>query len=275
MALSGIEGYILSVWGSDIYDFPKKSPMHRALLRFSLRKAAHLFSTSRAMAGEAGRYTNKKFEITPFGVDMELFHPDKRTREQAERLSVLKKEDFVVGTVKALSDRYGISYLLEAVAEVRRHTAIPIKLRIAGKGVQEEEYRQLAKTLGIDDITTWLGFISQDEAAEEWANMDIAIFPSEFESFGVSAVEAQACGTAVIISDVPGLMEATIPGKTAVVVKRKDAQEIAGAIIALYNNVEKRRAMGKSGRQFVRERFELNDCFLSIEQFYNRFKEKA
>lgn len=275
MALSGIEGYILSVWGSDVYDFPKKSPLHKALLRFSLRKAAYLFSTSRAMAGEAGRYTDKKFEITPFGVDMELFHPNKRTREQAEWLSVLKKENFVVGTVKALSDRYGISYLLEAVAEVRRHTAIPIKLRIAGKGVQEEAYRQLAKALGIDDITTWLGFISQDRAAEEWANMDIAILPSESESFGVSAVEAQACGTAVIISDVPGLMEATIPGKTAVVVKRKDAQEIAGAIIALYNNVEKRRAMGKNGRRFVRERFELNDCFLSIEQFYNRFKEKA
>ncbi|RKJ48860.1 glycosyltransferase family 4 protein [bacterium 1XD42-54] len=277
MALSGIEGYILSVWGSDVYDFPKKSPLHKALLRFSLRKAAYLFSTSRAMADEAGRYTDKKFEITPFGVDMKLFHPDKRTGGEAERLSVLKKEDFVVGTVKALSDKYGISYLLKAVAEVRKHTVIPIKLRIAGKGVQEEEYRQLAKTLGIDDITTWLGFISQDEAAEEWANMDVAIIPStlDSESFGVSAVEAQACGTAVIISDVPGLMEATIPGKTAVVVKRKDVQGMAGAIIALYNNVEKRRAMGKSGRQFVRERFELNDCFLSIEQFYNRFKEKA
>ena len=99
------------------------------------------------MADEAGRYTDKKFEITPFGVDMKLFHPDKRTGGEAERLSVLKKEDFVVGTVKALSDKYGISYLLKAVAEVRKHTVIPIKLRIAGKGVQEEEYRQLAETL--------------------------------------------------------------------------------------------------------------------------------
>lgn len=256
MALSGIKGYILSVWGSDIYVFPKKSPFHRALLKYSLRKAGYLFSTSQAMADEAGKYTSRHFEITPFGVDMELFNPSKRTR----------KEDlpFTVGTVKSLSDGYGIRYILEAVAEIKRQGRIPIVLRIAGKGQQEQEYRELAEKLNIDDITTWLGFISQEQAAVEWANMDVAIIPSLSESFGVSAIEAQACGTAVIISDVAGLLETTDNGSSGVVVERKNEKAIAEAITDLYFNPEKRKLLGEHGRNYAVEKFELNHCFEHI-----------
>ena len=84
-----------------------------------------------------------------------------------------------------------------------------MQLRIAGKGPQENEYKALAKELGIENITNWLGFIPQEQAALAWACMDCGILPSESESesFGVSAVEAQACCTPVIISDIPGLME--------------------------------------------------------------------
>lgn len=49
-ALAGVHPYTLSVWGSDIYEFPRRGLLHKALLKFSLRKADHLFSTSRAMA---------------------------------------------------------------------------------------------------------------------------------------------------------------------------------------------------------------------------------
>ncbi|MBR6229323.1 MAG: glycosyltransferase [Eubacterium sp.] len=259
MALSGVKGYALSVWGMDIYDFPKKSPLHRALLKFSLRRAGFLFSTSQAMADEASQYIKRKFIITPFGVDTRLFRP----------VDAAGSDDiFTVGTVKALSDKYGIRHILEAVAEIREEGEIPIRLRIAGKGPQEEEYHQLAKDLKIDDITTWLGFISQEEAAAEWAGMDIALVPStlESESFGVSAVEAEACETPVIIADIPGLMEATSPGQTSLVVPRKDSKALAEAIRKLYADPELRKKLGKNGRQYVLEKYELKHCFRKIEK---------
>lgn len=266
-ALSGTKGYVLSVWGADIYDFPNKSPLHKALLKYSLRKAGYLFSTSRAMAKEASKYTSKRFEVTPFGVDMELFNPDKRTR--------VDDEAFVVGTVKGLSDKYGIRYILEAAAAVKRKGEIPIRLRIAGKGPQEEEYHQLAEKLGISDITDWLGFISQPEAATEWANMDIAVIPSvlESESFGVSAVEAQASSTAVIISDIPGLMEATKPGLTSKVVPRKDAVAIAAAITGLYRDKALREKMGAEGCRYVKDHYEINLCFRNIESLFSKIRD--
>ena len=121
--------------------------------------------------------------------------------------------------------------------------------------------------LGISEITDWLGFISQEEAAVEWANMDVAIVPStlESESFGVSSVEAQACGIPVIITDIPGLMEATKPGVTSIVVKRKDSHAISVAINDLYKNKNLRLTMGKSAIDFVKKTYTLDVCFDKIE----------
>lgn len=265
-ALSGIKGYILSVWGMDVYDFPQKSFLHKSMLKFSLKRAAHIFSTSKAMADEARKYTNKPIDITPFGVDMDLFNPNLRNRIDCE---------FVVGTVKSLTPKYGIDYLIKAVAEVKRKRPdIPIKLRIAGRGEKEQDYKQLAVNEGIDNLTEWLGFISQPQCAKEWANMDVAIVPStlESESFGVSAVEAEACGTPVIITDIPGLMEATCPGKSSYVIKRRNVDELANAIVLFYDESDMRLAFGREGRNYVEKLYEINNCFNKIKKLFEEYR---
>lgn len=266
VALSKIKKYVLSVWGADIYDFPKKSFFHRTLLKYSLNKATHLFSTSKAMAEEASKYTDKSFEVTPFGVDVELFAPSKGNKK--------KNVDFSFGTVKGLSDKYGIADILKAASIFKDNNKDTIfQLRIAGKGPQEQEYKELAKTLNIDDKTIWLGFISQEQAAKEWADMDVAIIPStlESESFGVSAVEAECCETPVIITDIPGLMEATKPGVTSMVVKKNDPDDIAAKLQCLYENQELRERMGTAGRQFAVANYELNTCFERIETLFKNY----
>lgn len=149
-----------------------------------------------------------------YGVNTTVFCPNRRTRNI-----------FVIGTVKGLESVYGIDIILKAAQIVRTERPdIPLRVRIAGKGSKAEEYMMLAKELGISDIVTWLGFISQESAAKEWANMDVAVIPSRQESFGVSAVEAQACGTPVIISDVLGLKEATSPFISSLVISKYTAK---------------------------------------------------
>ena len=258
-ALSGIRGYVLSVWGADVYDFPRKSPLHRLLLRYSLSRAKLLFSTSRAMAKETRKYTRKAIKITPFGVDTELFTPDKRSRGD--------DKSFVIGTVKKLEPKYGIDVLLKAAA-ILREKLPELRIVIAGNGVNEKEYHQMAEELGLGDIIRWTGFIPQEEAAKLWADLDAAVIPSvlESESFGVAAVEAEASGVPVVISDVPGLMEATRPGYTSVVVPRKDPEKLAEALLRLAEDEELRRKLGRNGRRFAVRRYSLDVCFEGIEE---------
>lgn len=268
-ALSGLNGYVLSVWGADVYDFPSKSLIHKMMLKYSLNHAEYLFSTSKAMAKETRQYTSKKIFITPFGVDIDMFSPDLRNRSDDGY--------FIIGTVKSLTEKYGIEYILRAAAIIRKERPdINMKIRIAGKGNKAEEYHELAKKLMLNDIVEWLGFIPQDQAAKEWANMDVAIVYStlDSESFGVSAVEAEACGSPVIIADIPGLMEATEPDKTSIVVKRKDERLLADAIIRLYDDPLKRTILANNGFRFVRDNYELNNCFRRVEKIYQRILEK-
>ena len=265
-ALTGVKNYALSVWGEDIYVFPQKTILHRLLIKYSLYKAPHLLSTSKAMAIEGSKYTKKSFEITPFGVDIELFSPRKRTRDRSCDTS------FVMGTVKKLDYSYGIDTLLKAVYIVREFRRdIPLQVRIAGTGALEKEYHELAIKLGLSDIIVWLGFLPQEQVAAEWANMDLAVIPSRRESFGVSAVEAQACGTPILISDIDGLKEATYVGKSSICFCPDDEKDLANKIIMLYDNPDIRTNMGRFARQFVSERFEINKCFEHVEQLFNSF----
>ncbi len=262
-ALANLKNYILSLWGSDIYEFPNRGSIHRFLLKYSLSKATHLFSTSYAMANEASKYTDREIHITPFGVDLDLFNPQKRNRNDST---------FVIGLVKGLSSVYGIHVLLQAYAQVRKELPdITMELRIAGEGEDKASLMRLADNLGISHEIQWLGYISQESAAKEWANMDIAVIPSLEESFGVSAIEAQACGTPLIVSDAPGLLEVTANGKSAMVVARSNVAQLSRAIIELYLNENKRKQMSHIGRVFVEQHYEYNACFNRIESFYKLF----
>lgn len=257
-ALGCQQPYYLSVWGYDIYDFPKKSLLHKMALKYSLRKATYLLSTSRAMASEAAHYTTKDMGITPFGVDMSLFKPSSKKGDHPS-----------IAIVKTLEKNYGIETLIRAfalVCETERYDRYI--LRIAGSGSLESYLKSLSCELGIADKVEWLGFISQEQAAEVYGNAEIAVIPSESESFGVSAVEAQACAIPVIVSDVPGLMEATLPGKSSLVFKRGDYEELASLIMELIGNAEKRAAMGACGLRYVAEQFEINSCFERVKEMY-------
>lgn len=261
MALTGIKGYILSLWGSDVFEFPRKSFFHKMLIKYSLSKCKYLFSTSKYMALEAKKYTKKNIVITPFGVDMDVFNEKNRHRDTDSL--------FIIGTVKKLEPLYGIDILLNAVSIVcNERPDINLSVRIAGNGSHEEIYHKLAEDLRIASKVNWLGFISEKEAAIEWANMDLAVIPSRSESFGVSAIEAQACGIPVIISDIDGLKEATSPGETSIVLKDNTDTELAKAIILANDSIDLYREIGKKGIKYVNENFELNTCFRIIENEY-------
>lgn len=262
-ALSKIKKYSLSVWGTDVYAFPKKSMFHRALVKYSLKKASILLSTSKAMSEECRALTNKKFYITPFGVNMDIFNPSRRDK---------KSEDFVISNMKSLSPEYGTDVLLRSIREViNQYPKLHLRVYIAGDGPSALEFKKLSSDLGLDKYVFWLGLVPQETVVHYLVNSDIAVIPSYRESFGVSAVEAQACGIPVIISNIDGLKEATSPGVTSVVFETGNYKALSSAIIDLYVNKSKREEMGQRARDFVVRNYEYKECFERIEKILNNF----
>lgn len=262
-ALANYHPYVISVWGADVYDFPIKSFIHKSLLKYNLKKSDYIFSTSNVMKKETQKYTDKKIIVTPFGVDTNKFIPKVDNQE--------KKNEIIIGTIKTLEAKYGIEYLIKAFAKVKDNNKnLKIKLRIGGKGSQEKYLKNLCAELGIENDVSFLGFLKETEVIHELQNFDMAVFPStlDSESFGVAAVEAEACGIPVIVSDVGGLMESTKPNVTSLIAKKKSVDSLFNEIEKLIRNKELRVHMGSAARKFVEENYSLSNNFNDVDLIY-------
>lgn len=234
--------FVISLWGSDVYSFPRVSPVHRYILQRNFRKADILLSTSHCMATEASLYTNKELGITPFGIDVDRFVP----------LTASKRDDeYVVATVKNLAHVYGVDTLVEAFAIVcGRMPGKNVKLLIAGGG-NSDVLEARCKELGIADKVTFLGKIPNDTIPSLLADVDVFVALSRMESFGVAALEAMSCGKPVVVSDADGFREIIKDGKDGFIVPKENPEAAAEKIIDLLNNRELISTVGKAARESV------------------------
>jgi len=252
--------FIVSVWGSDIFDFPKRSFLHKYLVKYALKKADFVLSTSSIMAEETKKYTDKEVFVTPFGVDCEKFKP----------MPELKPKDkIIIGTIKALKPKYGIEYLIRAFKIlVDKYPYLPLELDIGGEGYLKEELEKLARSINIEDKVRFIGFIPHDEVPRYFNMFTVSVSVSESESFGVAVLEAEACGVPVVVSNIGGLPEVVKDGETGFIVPPKNSEATANAIEKILLDEELRRKLSVNARNFVLDKYNWKDNFKLITEIY-------
>lgn len=254
-ALAGFRPWLLSVWGSDVYDFPYEGALKGWWLRRNLAQADAIASTSEAMARQVQRLlpTVRDLTVTPFGIDTARFAPP---------AAPPSRDRLVVGTVKTLAPKYGIDVLLRAFAQLSQASPRPVSLLIVGGGPQQAELQALARTLGLQDAVHFAGAVPHDEVPAWLHRMDVFVAASRLdsESFGVAVLEASACGLPVVVSDAGGLPEVVAAGETGLVVPRDDAPALTEALRLLVDDAGLRRALGAAGRARVRQLYEWDTC---------------
>lgn len=264
-ALSGFHPLIISVWGSDVFTFPRKSPAHKILLRHNLNKADLILSASKVMAEESHKYTSKPVKVIPFGIDTAYFKP--------VAIKNLFEGSIVIGTVKQLEVEYGIEYLIYAFKLLKdKQKELPLKLLVVGSGSQTQKLKQLVQDLGIYKDTRFTGFIPPSDVVQYHNMMSVSVFPSLQESFGVSVLEASACGKPVVVSNVGGLPEVVENSVTGIVVPLANPQQLADAIEKLVTDEKLRNEMGANGRKRVEQLFNWED---NVKQMCDTYKEIA
>lgn len=259
-ALTRFHPLVISVWGSDIYEFPHLSALNRLTVKYSLRHAERVCSTSHIMARECAKYYSGEITVIPFGVDTSLF----RKMEEYEP----QNGTFVVGTVKTMAPKYGIDTLIKAFSTVvKKHGSSSLKLVIVGDGPCLEEYRQLAASLALENVE-FRGRVENSLLPQVYNSFSIAASISNSESFGVVAVEAMACQCPVITSDADGFTEVVENGVTGIIVPRADIQATAMAIEYFMENPGIRERMGAAGRERVLRLYKWHDNVAAMIQTY-------
>jgi L-malate glycosyltransferase len=247
-AMANYHPYVVSVWGMDIFDFPKEGAINTYMVKYALKHADMICSTSEIMKVETAKYTNKNIEVTPFGVNLDVFKPIENRHDS---------DITNFGIVKTMTEKYGIRYLLQGYAKfkdmVDENTFNKTHLTIVGGGPMLEDYQQLSEELGVHTHTTFTGKIPHDQVPLKINEFDVFFVPStlDSESFGVAAVEAQACEVPVVVSNVGGLPEVVLDNETGFVIETKNAQAIAEKMIYFMEHPEEGTEMGKRGRDHV------------------------
>ena len=261
---------LLSVWGSDIFDFPYQNRWKYKIIVKNLNAATQIASTSMIMKYQVEKFITPKLPIviTPFGVDTNYFKPTEMKKNN---------EDIIqIGMVKRLEEIYGPKYLIQAIAILKsmliesgkKSLSEKIRLLIVGGGSQYKELRLLSQELGISDIVRFTGSVSHSDVPKYLSEIDIFCAPSILESFGVAVIEASACGIPVVASNVGGLPEVVRDNETGFLVEPKNPMKIAEKLYKLVIDEELRKEMGNKGRDFVKRYYDWDDNVKLMEKVY-------
>jgi len=188
------------------------------------------------------RFNADDLSTVPPGIDADRFRPtaDIHPSVNGDRKSIL--------VLSRLDPRKGIDKAIRAFARLDYPSA---ELLIAGTGRLEEPLRDLATELGVIEDIRFIGFIPDEELPTLYSSVDLFVLPSEYEGFGIVFMEAMACETPVIGTDVGGIPTAVDEGETGYLVPKDGINELASRIDELLSDDYQHDQMATASRTWA------------------------
>ena len=215
----------------------------RPLARAYHRAGFHAISESTRDDLVARGVDPRRVRVIHPGIDHQLFTPD---------LAGLRSTVPTFLYVGRLKRYKGISFAIEALALARRQRP-DLRLEIAGTGEYRGELERQTAALGLAKAVSFHGFVSEERKIDlmrrAWAN----VFPSPKEGWGITVIEAAACGTPSLASDSPGLRDSVRHGETGFLVPHGDVTGLAQRMLELANQPLLVMALGERARRLAEQ----------------------
>jgi phosphatidylinositol alpha-mannosyltransferase len=201
-----------------------------------LDRHAAAIAVSQPVVEAHSRYLKADWQIIPNGVDTGFFRP----QEQSSAATSRPPELLFLGR---LDPRNGLDTILAAMPAVLARVP-DVRLTIAGDGPLRRVYERMAKSTS--QQVTFVGRVNGNRPTY-YSRADLYLCPTTMASFGVTLLEAMACGTPLLVSDITGFRELVGGGSEAVMVHKDDPAAWADAIVGLLGDESRRRIMGAAG----------------------------
>jgi D-inositol-3-phosphate glycosyltransferase len=186
------------------------------------------------------------------GVDLDMFSPGDQAT--ARRAIGLPEDAVVLAFVGRIQPLKAPDLLIRAAARMlERDPSLRSRLVVAviggpsGNGMEHpESHAELARALGVDDVTRFVKPMERSSLADWYRSASVVCVPSYSESFGLVALEAQACGTPVVAAAVGGLTTAVVNGQTGLLVPGHGVDDFADALTRIATDPHTRESMGRA-----------------------------
>ena len=143
-----------------------------------------------------------------------------------------------------------VDLVVEALAVLVRR-GVGARFLIGGEGDHRPWLQKRVRGLGLGDRVDFLGFVPDERKRELFRRSWVHVLTSPKEGWGITNVEAAACGTPTVASDSPGLRDSVVHGETGLLVPHGDVEALADALETLIRDGERREAMGARARRFA------------------------
>lgn len=216
-----------------------------------------------------------KITVVPLGFDLNKFHENKTENRKKfrEKYQVIDNE-IVISIIGRIVPVKNHELFLRAIKNVKEKTSRPIRAFVVGDGEDRMKTENFAKSLGLDisagEKVTTVTFTSWIKDVEiVTAGSDIIAMTSLNEGTPVSLIEAQAAGKPIVTTNVGGIENITLPGETALLSERNDAEKFSENLLSLIEDETLRNEMSKKGWDYVREKYHYTRLINDMEQLYS------
>lgn len=221
----------------------------------------------------AKHYGAKEIKLIPvFGVDTNIFKPNLRLGKISRQNHGFKEEPIIFAPIR-YSPEKGIDCLIDAFALLKKEIK-NAKLLMAGYGPDEQRLKERVKSLGLEKDIYFMPFLKRNETPSYYNMCDVCVMPSLEEGLGFGAAEALACEKPVVSTNAGGLTDIALNGKTAIVVKPKDKNELAKALIKLLTDKKLAEKLAKEGRKHVKRVYERKTAMNKMKIFLKNISGK-
>ncbi|MEM0478189.1 MAG: glycosyltransferase family 4 protein [Candidatus Caldarchaeum sp.] len=189
-------------------------------------------------------------------------------RSEARKMVGVGEDVFMVLTVCRLVPEKGVQTLLESLALLRREVPRVLAV-VVGAGPYGRRLEELAAELGVSSLVRFAGYIPNQELNRFYSAADCFVLSSLEESFGYVLLEAMLYGLPVVSTETWGPSEIVVRGETGLLFKPGDAAGLADALMQVYRDPVRSKAMGEAGRRRVLEKYTGENTYRLLRRVYD------
>ncbi len=266
--------YTVTIPGSDVY-LGSKNILFKTIIGIAAKNASIVISDSQHYLKQLEDlgFNPRRTSIIRYGVDSSKFKITTKDKVLLKKYK-LTNQDKVILVVGRLVEKKGFIYLIKAMPEVLKK--IPqTKLLIVGEGDQRQELTEEMVKLGIENKVIFARTVSFTVLAKYYNLADVFVMPSIKDSKGnidaspVAMMEAMSCGVPIVATKFSGSEDFVTPAKTSLLVKEKDVELIAKAVLSILMQKDLTKTR-KQIRKIAQENFSIKSV---ASHYTNVFKQ--
>lgn len=272
VALAGYRPLVTASWGYDLLIDARRGRLWEMATRYTLRRSAALVGDCETIRQLAIRYGMRSDKIVtfPWGANLQKYQPPsgpKHSSSLRQRLG-WGADTFVLLSTRSWTPLYGVEDLAHAFVEAARQLP-ELRLLMLGNGPLAPSIRRIFHQAGLLQQVHFPGQVSQGKLPEYYQAADLYISTSHSDGTSISLLEALACGTPVLLSDIPGNQEwITSPGEVGWLYADGNVSDLAAAILRAHSARAQLPVMGQAARLLAEERADWNKNFPQLFEAY-------